>query len=114
MWKGTGVEWNAARVWVRVRIWSNVCGVEWARVGQIRCGRCIWASAYPLMIWARYGECRSVHAFGLEMGLPVGWHFFVQALTGQPVRTFGAGIGDLVVDALTTYQISIRVSYTKF
>lgn len=48
----------------------------------------------------RYGECRSVRAFGPVVGSSVGCYFFVRSVTGQPVRVFEADMGGLVVVVL--------------
>lgn len=69
---------------------SDVAGAS----GSIR------SSSYPPQIWAEYGECRSVRAFGPVVGSSVGCYFFVRSVTGQPVRVFEADMGGLVVVVL--------------
>ena len=99
--RGGGELSEVVRLWSRERMGRNICGVGWASVGRVRCGRHARVPPYLPHIWVGYEGCLSARAFEAHLRPLVGSKFCDRLVTGRPIWAFGEDLGCPAIYALT-------------
>lgn len=71
------------------------------------CGRHVRTAPFLPHIWGRFGEVRTVRAYGADLGRPVGQAFCVRTESRLSARTYGGGSRGALGDALRGHSKGI-------